>query len=35
MKQEGAIKRIKEQIEKSNIIDYDPTAILLNKFRKN
>ena len=29
-----AIKRIEEQIEKSNIIDYDPTTTLLNKFQK-
>ena len=34
MKEEDAIKRIEEQIGKSNIIDYDPTATLLNKFQK-
>ena len=34
MKEDDAIKRIKEQIEKSSIIDYDPTATLLNKFQK-
>ena len=35
MKEEDAIKRIEEQIEKSNIINYDPTATLLNKFQKD
>ena len=34
MKEEGAIKRIEEQIGKSNMIDYDPTTTLLNKFQK-
>ena len=34
MKEDDAIKRIKEQIEKSSIIDYDPTTTLLNKFQK-
>ena len=34
MKQEEAIQRIAEQIGKSNIIDYDPTATLLNNFQK-
>ena len=34
MKEEDAIKRTEEQIGKSVIIDYDPTAALLNKFQK-
>ena len=34
MKQEEAVQRIAEQIGKSNIIDYDPTATLLNNFQK-
>ena len=34
MKEEDAIKRIEEQIGKANMIDYDPTTTLLNKFPK-
>ena len=34
MEEEGAIKRIEEQIGKSITIDYDPTTTLLNKFQK-
>ena len=34
MKEEEVIKRIEKQIMKSNIIDYDPTTTLLNKFQK-
>ena len=34
MKEEDAIKKIDEQIGKSNIIDYDSTTTLLNKFQK-
>ena len=34
MKEKNAIKRIEKQIWKSNIIDYDPTTTLLNKFQK-
>ena len=34
MREEKAIKRIAEQINKSNIKDYDPTATLLDKFQK-
>ena len=34
IKEEDAITRIQEQIRKSIIKDYDPTAILLNKFWK-
>ena len=34
MKEQDATKRIEEQIGKSNIIGYDPTITLLNKFRK-
>ena len=34
MKEEDAIKRIEEQIGKSNIIHYDPAPTLLNKFQK-
>ena len=33
MKEEDAIKRIEEQIGKSNIIDYDATTTLLNNFQ--
>ena len=33
MKEEDTIKRIEEQMGKSNIIDYDPTT-LLNKFKR-
>ena len=32
MKDEDAIKKIEEQRGKSNIIDYDSTTTLLNKF---
>ena len=34
MKQEEAIKRIGEQIGKSNIMNYDLTTNLLNKFQE-
>ena len=34
MKEEEAIKRIGEQIGKSNIMDYDLTTNLLNKFQE-
>ena len=34
MEEEDVIKRIKEQIGKSIIIDYDPTTTLLNRFQK-
>lgn len=34
MREEKAIKRIAEQINKSNIKDYDPTTTLLDKFQK-
>ena len=33
MKEEDTIKRIEEQMGKSNIIDFDPTT-LLNKFKR-
>ena len=34
LEEEGAIKKIEEQIGKSLITDYDPTTTLLNKFQK-
>ena len=34
MKEEEAVERIEEQIGMLNIIDYDPTATLLDKFQK-
>ena len=34
MEEKDAIKRSEEQIGKSIITDYDPTATLLNKFEK-
>ena len=34
MKKEEVIKRIEEQIWKTNIIGYDPTATLLDNFQK-
>ena len=34
MKEEGAIKRIEEEIGKSVIIDYETITTLLNKFQK-
>ena len=34
MEEEDAINIIEEQIWKSIIIDYNPTATLLNKFQK-
>ena len=34
IEEKDAVKRIEEQIEKSNIIDYDPTTTPLNKFHK-
>ena len=34
MEEEEEIKRIEEEIGKSIIIDFDPTATLVNKFQK-
>ena len=34
MNEEESIKRIEEKIGKSNIMDYDPTTTLLNKFQE-
>ena len=34
IKEENAIQKIEEQIEKLKVIDHDPTPTLLNKFRK-
>ena len=34
MKEDEAIKRMEQQIRKYNLIDYDPTTTLLNKFQK-
>ena len=34
IKEKDAIQKIEEQIEKSKIMDHDPTPSLLNKFKK-